>query len=873
MAEFIVIEPFLENGDILYIEIPDSDSTTQYYMEYQTRLEGELIGSKVYSNDALFHNDFTDDNTLHADVSVAHGGEYIGKQGIKNIDGSVSWNITINPSQSKLEDVIVKDKPSNKQIIDISTLTIYPTTITNKGDIAIDENANPLILNQDYTVSYYQDNNGEWEMDVHFINDYQTITKPYIINYGVTVITDQTPGTNVTLSNNVSILFNNVEIHEQDKGATITVAVSGGEGWIHATLGAIKFKKVDALTKEPLGNVVFELYYIHNGIKTLIGNQITTNEKGIIEFSSLPRGKYELVEISPIDGYNLLNPNPYIFNLDENTTNTTIEILNIPSEVVIYIKDRISNKPLSNAIFTIFKETNEGNYEKIDTITSDSEGKVVINALGEGNYYFQETVTPDGYKPNENTKYEFSISRNIGDGKLITSSITNTVDGVVYNDPSVIHFYKYDETGINGLSGAVFTLEKYNTITKGWELIRDNESVTSDENGLVEILGLGIGQYRISETKAPLGYAKDPTVKEFIVDDINIKQTEIIIDNYINYPSQFELIKLDSKTKKPLEGAVFQLWWKNPTTNILELVPIHRENRFISGSDGKVSIGGLSLGVEYYLVEIEAPSGYSLNSTPISIISNSEDTKDMIHYEFFNEPSMVVLEKVNEDNISLPGATFDLERFDESINKWIVLDTKTTDDNGIISIESLPVGEYRFIEKVAPNGYLLDEKPILFEIEKDNEGKITPISLSVLNHTNEIKLIKQDEKGNTLSGAEFVLEKQDIDGKWIRILEDVQLITDNNGMLTLQTIEEGNYRFTETTAPKGYQLDSTPIQFSVTRKDKEVIVIGPVINYPINKTPTTGDNMQLYTYLMLTIVSGIIVIATIRNKGNLKKTY
>ncbi|MDQ0361740.1 SpaA isopeptide-forming pilin-related protein [Breznakia pachnodae] len=874
MAEFIIIEPFLENGEVLYIEIPDGDENALYYFEYQTSLDGELIGSKTYENSALFHNDLTTDNTLSAEVSVAHGGEYVGKQGVKNGDGSVSWDITVNPSQSKLEDVVIKDIPSDSQLIDIDSVKVYPTVVDASGSITLDTNASPLVLDQDYRVDYYQNDDGNWEMDIYFINDYQQINEPYIINYGVTVLTDQQPGTNVTLTNNVKILYNSVEEGDQNTDSDITVSVGGGSGWIVATQGSISFEKVDALTDEKLEGAVFELYYLHNNTRQLIGTRVTTDENGLIEFNRLPRGDYELVEVSAPEGYSLLSPNPYEFTLDENNTGTTIEIANEPSAVTIYKQDSTNNQPLTNAVFTLYKETTAGNYEEVDDYTTDTTGAITINKLEEGNYYFLETTAPAGYKPDTTTKYEFTITRDSSTGALVTSEISNTSDGVIYNEPIVVHFYKYDESGLHGLPNAEFTLEKYNDITQDWDAIRENETIKSDANGEVEIVGLAIGRYRISETKAPLGYAKEPGYEEFVINDTNARQEMIPIDNLVNYPSQFELTKMDSENNQVLAGAEFELWWENPTTNEMELVPEHEDEVFTTDSNGKLALGGLELGVQYYLIEVKAPSGYSVNPEPISIVSNSEDIADMIHYDFYNDPGIVVLQKESEDGDVLSDATFDLEKYDETNNSWTLVDTKETDDNGVITIERLAEGDYRFIEKEAPNGYLLDSTPITFSIEADENGKIEQVSLTAVDKMNEVNLMKQNSDGKALANAKFILEAQLDDGTWIKAYDGQQFVSDEDGTIQLTGVPAGDYRFIEVEAPKGYQLSDTPIEFSITRTDKENVIIDPVINYKKSETPPpsdggtdTGDTTNISLFIGLAVLSVITVIGLRRRSA------
>ncbi|MBO3405547.1 SpaA isopeptide-forming pilin-related protein, partial [Clostridium perfringens] len=74
----------------------------------------------------------------------------------------------------------------------------------------------------------------------------------------------------------------------------------------------------------------------------------------------------------------------------------------------------------------------------------------------------------------------------------------------------------------------------------------------------------------------------------------------------------------------------------------------------------------------------------------------------------------------------------------------------------------------------------------------------------------KVVLTKKDSKnGNLLEGAVFNL--QDQQGNNIR----TNLITDENGQIILNDLAPGDYQFVETKAPNGYELDTTPVKFTI----------------------------------------------------------
>ena len=145
-----------------------------------------------------------------------------------------------------------------------------------------------------------------------------------------------------------------------------------------------------------------------------------------------------------------------------------------------------------------------------------------------------------------------------------------------------------------------------------------------------------------------------------------------------------------------------------------------------------------------------------------------------------------------------------------------------SDENGFINSGLLQPGEYEFIEVKAPNGYQLDSTPIKFTVVA---GQDTPINLTMTNKEKEavkgsVQLTKVDSKSKkVLSGAEFTLVSSDGE----RIQEG--LTTDEQGNIVVSNLDSGDYQFIETKAPNGYQLDATPVQFTINEDDDTIVLV------------------------------------------------
>ena len=169
----------------------------------------------------------------------------------------------------------------------------------------------------------------------------------------------------------------------------------------------------------------------------------------------------------------------------------------------------------------------------------------------------------------------------------------------------------------------------------------------------------------------------------------------------------------------------------------------------------------------------------------------------------------------------LPGATFKLEER-AGDGSWVDVpghDALVTDGNGLITVDSLTMGTYRFVEVSAPEGYELETEPVEFELTAD-----TPELTAAVTATNtktpvfgKAVLTKVDEENPdaTLPGATFKLEQRLADDTWAVADGHDALVTDEQGIIEVANLPVGSYRFVETAAPEGYVLDGTPREFAI----------------------------------------------------------
>ena len=384
---------------------------------------------------------------------------------------------------------------------------------------------------------------------------------------------------------------------------------------------------------------------------------------------------------------------------------------------------------------------------------------------------------------------------------------------------------KLDKETQTALAGAVFELQ-----TEDGQVIKSN--IETDTSGKLTVADLKAGKYQLVETQAPTGYQLDPTPVSFEIKKGETTPVQVQKENTL-IKGGVILTKEDSEDGRVLPGAVFEL--QDEKGNTLQ-------KGLTTNESGRLEINDLVPG-KYQLVETEAPTGYEIDATPI-VFTVEKGKKDPVQLMKKNKaiPGSVLLTKVDSKNgKALAGAIFELQ---EQTGK-VLQENLVTDNFGRLAVANLQAGKYQLVEIQAPKGYKLDATPITFEITKDMSHKNVEVSKKNAPKEKNVRLEKRNRQTKQLlAGAEF--ELRNASGEVLKS----GLVTDKNGVLLLEGLEQGSYQLVETKAPEGYTLDSTPVVFTlndetttinVTKYNSKEIKDTPVNPTDKKDTPTTGS--------------------------------
>lgn len=168
----------------------------------------------------------------------------------------------------------------------------------------------------------------------------------------------------------------------------------------------------------------------------------------------------------------------------------------------------------------------------------------------------------------------------------------------------------------------------------------------------------------------------------------------------------------------------------------------------------------------------------------------------------------------------LRGATFKLQKQNGSSWDEVENSTRISDDNGVFFWEELSEGDYRVIETVTPDDehYDLPTKEVS-SFKVDEKGNIVEIKNNkqiIENYKKaEIRVRKTDENGQSIKGAEFLLEKDGDKSYKPNIGEQ-----ESDGVTLFKNLPAGKYTLTERKAPKGYTKSDAVWKLEVTRDGK-----------------------------------------------------
>ena len=531
-----------------------------------------------------------------------------------------------------------------------------------------------------------------------------------------------------------------------------------------------------------------------------------TNSKGEFELADLVPGKYTVTEHTPTE---YAEQKSKTVNVESGKT-ATVSFSNVLKKWNLTVtktdaetKSAQGDATLAGAVYGIYN-----NGKLVDKYITDKNGSFTTSYYVCGdNWTLKETEPSEGYLLDET---EYHIGAEAKKYTLENNSVSIGVTEDILKGKIAIIKHTDDgstkiETPEKGAEFQVY-LKSSGSYTKAKESERDN--LICDEYGFAETKDLPYGTYTVHQTKGWNG-------TEFIADfDVfiseNNKTYKYLINN-ASLESYVKIVKVDSETGKqiPYAGAGFQIYDPdgNKVTMKYTYPTVTEIETFYTNSEGYlITPETLPYGKGYSVVEVQAPYGYTLDSTPVSFDITAENTSEengvtIVKTEKKNTPQKgtITVEKTGEifsnvtavgggytdengNDVALPtiyqpeyavsglaSAVFEIYANEDittpdgtvRAKKDELVATLKTNTKGTATSKQLYLGKYRVVETVAPYGTVINPEPHTVELTYSGQNeKVTNTSTSFTNdrqkaEINLTKILEQDEKFNIGNNGEI----------------------------------------------------------------------------------------------------------------------
>lgn len=331
------------------------------------------------------------------------------------------------------------------------------------------------------------------------------------------------------------------------------------------------------------------------------------------------------------------------------------------------------------------------------------------------------------------------------------------------------------------------------------DLVSQATDLTPNGKGDIDVTGLPEGDYEWREISTADGYMIS-SKKAITVSADKTATTEFV--NKRNAPDKGELViyKTDESGKKYLSGAKFEVTAAEDIvvggdyTLVKKGAPIQTVT---TDENGKATVTKyIFKGYSYTVTEIEAPTGYSLNSEPqtVKIATDTADFGTKVSVKNTEWTVPFIITKKNLGGELLPNCEFEIL----DGNKCQIT-TGITDENGIATF-SLGYGKYFYHEIAAPEKYIIDDTLYPFEITEEGVS----VYAEMTNYLKEgsIKVTKTTTGNLNVKDIGFIVKGISDTNSDI----ERELFTDENGEALFENLPIGKYTVTEdgSTVPAAY---------------------------------------------------------------------
>ena len=627
----------------------------------------------------------------------------------------------------------------------------------------------------------------------------------------------------------------NVIISEIPQTISLEPGVTRTVRFFNAVKPSLTIQKRNSITKDPLENAKFHIYYASDNTTTGEINDLGTyytDDSGRIVLTDVNRGWYKVVEEESPTGFSIQDDGVYEFYLEGGASRELV-VDNTPlSALVVYKYDSATKLPLEGARFELrylSGETSGTGGTVIGQYVTSSNGSFTVTGLREGTYICQELESPDGHLIDSEPqtvyisgKEQDVVTLRFGNAPLGSLLITKVSDDEKHTPLSDVEFLLTDSSG--------------NFIGT------NNGRYVTNSAGEILVEGLTPGTTVVArEVRAKPGYLLDDSPQYAL-----IRSGETVGLEFRNAPAgNLVIVKRSSSgTHEPLEGVEFCITYADGSYVPDENGQLSSNGLYYTDREGKITLSG----VVGTIVATETASipGYTIDEATRTqtVVVHPNDTQTLY---FYNKPeTTLVLEKFikGTDREPLAGVEFLVTDGAGTVigpNNGVY----TTGEDGRAVIAGLTPGTtITARETRTVDGFVLDGSPQSILIK---EGEVQTLTFwNAREGGVEIIKVNAADKTERLPDAVFEIHKASDDAL-------VDTVTTRDTGTVFAPLAEGDYYALEQESPSGFKLDSTRHYFSVKNGEvtQEVIENEAVSGILVHKISTAdGEGIPGVSFIL-----------------------
>ena len=592
---------------------------------------------------------------------------------------------------------------------------------------------------------------------------------------------------------------------------------------------SIYLKKSSSNTSITNGDSGYSLagavYKIYNSSGTEVASIATDSSGKGSSSAKLKNGTYTAVESKAPPGY-ALDTTRHTVRI--NNADATLNVSDVPLiKTVTLTKTSAntsitagnSNYSLAGAVYDVY-EGNSATGTPVASFTTNTSGVATLSRKLYPNrtYTILERTPPPGYVK-DTTPHLFYLTYN-----------SATMD--VVDDPQYVKIMvKKKDSGTKtnvaagnaSLAGAVYAITyKENGVDKTVQR-------TTNSSGILYFTNVPLGEIKIQEISAPVGYKLDSTVHTYNVTSDKVTSavyemepedfTEDVFKGHIQITKQIEMLGADAQLE---QGAEYQVYLKSAGS--YNAAKDAERDYLVTGADGKATTKDLPYGT-YTLHQVKGVPGREFKDMDVDVHENGKTYEVTLTNEL-KYASLKIIKASEDGNVA--GFDFKVTRLSDGYSK-----TYTTNAAGEIITDQMPVYvdadatqlyEYKVEEINVPDKYRTpDAQTVTLTY-----GQTAEVSFYNQIARGSLEILKVDHDGVTpLEGAKF--EITDDNGNVI-----ATETSGPDGKIKVESILYGQYHWSEVKAPKGYDLDDTVHDFAIEHDEQ-------VVEVTQENTPSVGS--------------------------------